>query len=119
MHRRRTGPVVADRHHRAPDHRWQAVAVRDHRRLHQPDPRVLDGRPYDRPPRRRRAHQRRRAATPLWDGGALRPQPASSAPTPTSAPSAAPACTAQWDASAPAPTTPPWSHSSACYRKTS
>jgi len=52
MHRRSTGPVVADRHHRAPDHRWQAVSVRDHRRLHQPDRRVLDGRTHDRPPRR-------------------------------------------------------------------
>ena len=29
MHRPSTGPVVADRHHRAPDHRRQAVAVRD------------------------------------------------------------------------------------------
>src|SRR5215218_924243 len=51
-----------------------AVAVRDQGRLHQPDRRVLDGRPHDRPPRRRRAHQRRRAATPLWDGGALGPR---------------------------------------------
>jgi hypothetical protein len=71
IHRRSTGPVVADRHHRAPDHRWQAVSVRDQGRLHQPDRRVLDGRPHDRPPRRRRAHQRRRAATPVWDGGAF------------------------------------------------
>gem|GEM_PF-6015794 len=74
MHRPSTGPVVADRHHRAPDHRRQAVAVRGQGRLHQPDRRLLHGRPHDRPPRRRRAPQRRRAATPLGDGGALGPR---------------------------------------------
>ena len=45
--------------------------------------------------------------------------PVNSAPTPSSARCATPACTGRWAESGPAPTTPPWSPSSACCRRTS
>jgi hypothetical protein len=69
-----TEPVVADRHHRAPDHRRQTLPVRGQGRLHQPDRRLLHGRTHDLPAGRRRPGQRRRAATPDRHGGALRPR---------------------------------------------
>ena len=49
VHRDHTEPVVADRHHRAPDRGRQAVSVRGQGRLHQPDRRLLHGRTHDLP----------------------------------------------------------------------
>ncbi len=42
LHRRRAEPAVADRHHRAPDRRGQALPLRDQGRVLQPDRRLLD-----------------------------------------------------------------------------
>jgi hypothetical protein len=74
VRRDHTEPVVADRHHRAPDRGRQALPVRGQGRLHQPDRRLLHGRTHGLPAGRRRPGQRRRAATPDRHGGAPRPR---------------------------------------------
>ena len=65
--------AVADRHHRAPHRRGQALPVRDQGRVLQPDRRLLHRRADDRQPGRRRAAQRDRAAPPGRHRGPLRP----------------------------------------------
>ena len=80
-----TEPAVADRHHRAPHRRGQALPLRDQGRLLQPDRRLLDRRPDDRRAGRRRPAQRdRAAATPSRHDGPLRPRVANSGPRPSS-----------------------------------
>ena len=105
-------PAVADRHHRAPHRRGQALPVRDQGRLLQPDRRLLHRLADDRLPRRRRAAQRHRPARSGRHHRALGPrQPV---PLPRVRPGAArtTACAARWAGSAPAATTPRWSRSS-------
>jgi transposase InsO family protein len=64
VHRRCPGPYLADRHHRAPNCRGQAIPLRDQGRLVQPHRRVLDGLPDDREPGCLRLAQRHRAPLP-------------------------------------------------------
>ena len=55
LHRRRAEPAVADRHHRTPDRRRQALPLRDQGRLLQPDRRLLHRLADEVPAGRRRA----------------------------------------------------------------
>ena len=89
-------------------------------RLLQADRRLLHRQPHD---------LRARLSTALRNAVALRDPAAtaivhptaaaSSDPTPTSAPCTTRSYAARWDESGPARTTPPWSRSSACCRRTS
>ena len=83
------GPDLADRHHRAPHRRGQALPVRDQGRVLQPDRRLLDGRPDDRGAGRLRAAQRHRAALTRRNGRrALGPGQPVPVRTPSSGPCA-------------------------------
>ncbi len=62
LHRRDTERAVADRHHRAPHRRGQALPVRGQGRLLRADRRLLHRRPHDLPARGGRAGQRHRPA---------------------------------------------------------
>ena len=88
VHRATPEPAVADRHHRAPHRRGQAVPVRGQGRLHQPDRGLLHGRAHDLPARRGRPNQRRRPARPGRRQWSTPTAAANSAPTPTSGPCA-------------------------------
>ena len=95
-------PAVADRHHRAPHRRGQALPLRDQGRLLQPDRRLLHRRPDD-----RRRSPSTRCATPSRCAARSAPSctptaAASSARTPSSAPCATRSCAARWAGSAPA-----------------
>ena len=112
-------PGVADRHHRAPHRRGQAVPVRDQGRVLRPDRRLLHRHPDESLPGRR-------GAVATRSGSGTRPAPWS---TPTAAANSGPghsskrwrvtAWSARWAGSAPAGTTPRWNRSSPCYKATS
>ncbi len=115
----RAEPAVADRHHRTPHRRGQALPLRDQGRLLQAHRRLLHRRPDEASELAvTRAAQRHRAARPRRQRSCTRTAAANSAPTPTSARlrEAQPA-SARWAGSERAPTTPRWSRSSALLQK--
>jgi hypothetical protein len=126
VHRGGAEHRLADRHHRAPHRRGQALPLRDQGPPLRPHRRLLDGRPDDRIAGRHRAAQRDRPASagrPIAD---LRVKVLR---RPVESPNSArpPSCghwrttgwSARWAASAPAGTTPRWSPASACCKRTS
>ena len=62
LHRGRAEPTVADRHHRAPHRRGQAVPLRDQGRVLEPDRRLVHRFSDEGPTRRRRDRDRRRSS---------------------------------------------------------
>ena len=119
---RPAGPDLADRHHRAPDRRRQAVSLRDQGRVLRPDRRLLDETP------RMTAGL---AVSALPDANALRDASrhvvvefatvAAQVPVRSVRPDT---CEPRphriaWAEPGPAATTPPWNRSSPCSRRTS
>ena len=75
LHRARARPGLADRHHRAPHRRGQALLLRDQGPVQQPDRRLRDRRTDDRPARRPHAtHGRGSPPADGRRGGSQRPR---------------------------------------------
>jgi hypothetical protein len=106
VRRRRPGPAVGHRHHRAPHRRGQSLQRRRARRLQPSGGRLVDRRPHALRARRRRPGDGPLAPPSRTRGrGPQRPRQPSTRPGSSATDSALPGCSGRWAGSPPASTT--------------
>ena len=111
--------AVADRHHRAPHRRGQALPLRGEGRLFRQDRRLLDGLTDEVLAGGRRRWRTRSAARRPAETVVHSDRGPSSGPTPSSRHSGTTGSQDRWAGSVRARTTPRWSRSSRCCKRTS